>query len=229
MTGRYPSEVAISDYSSYVIPAFGFGTGFDVFQTATGDTRAGSLFDSVPAALTWIHAQGDAPWFAFVHGYDAHSPFVQPGPFRHLWGSEEKGERIDRIAADSLAIEQLRGRHWFVDRAPKDFLHAAGPRVLGLDVYMASPEARPGEHVVDLTDDDVTHLRDHYDTGVGYGDVWLGLLLSEIDLDRTVVIVFSDHGEDLLDHGFVNHRAGFGTARCTCRSWSPGPASPARA
>jgi arylsulfatase A-like enzyme len=115
---------------------------------------------------------------------------------------------MDTIAADPLAIEQLRGDHWFADRAPKDFLHAAGPRLLGLEVYTTPAAPRPGERDITLTAAEITHLRDHYDTGVTYADVWLGLLLAHVDLDDTLVIVLSDHGEDLLDHGFVNHRTG---------------------
>lgn len=235
-TGRFPSEVALPDYGSYAIPAdvptlatvltaygyrtaaftggghvvadFGFGQGFSRFQTATTDGRLGSLFDSVPSALAWIHAQGDAPWFAFVHGYDAHSPYVQRGPFRHLWGDAASAGRMDAIAADPVAVEQLRGHTWYPDRTPQDFLHAAGPRLLGLDVYTLPAAPRPGERVVELTDAEVTHLRDHYDSGLSYADLWLGLLLADIDLEHTLVIVLADHGEDLLEHGFVNHRAG---------------------
>jgi arylsulfatase A-like enzyme len=236
MTGRYPSEVALPDYGSYAIPTdvptlatvlgaygyhtaaftggghviadFGFGQGFNVFRTATGDTQLGSLFDSVPSALAWIGEQGDAPWFAFVHGYDVHSPYVQRGPFRHLWGSVADAGRMDAIAADPVAVEQLRGQEWFPDRAPQDFLHAAGPRILGLSVYTLPAAPRPNERVITLTDGEVEHLRDHYDSGLSYADVWLGQLLAGVDLDHTLVVVISDHGEDLLDHGFVNHRAG---------------------
>jgi arylsulfatase A-like enzyme len=236
LTGRYPSEVALPDYGSFSVPAelptlatvlsaygystgaftggghviadYGFDSGFQVFQTATGDSRAGSLFDAVPAALAWIRGEEDRPWFAFVHGYDAHSPYVQRGPFRHLWGSAADAGRMDEIAADPLAVEQIRGRQWFPDRRPQDFLHAAGPKLLGLDVYTLPARPRPGERVVTLTEGEVTHLVDHYDSGLSYGDVWLGLLLAEVDLEDTLVVVLSDHGEDLLDHGFVNHRTG---------------------
>lgn len=235
-TGRYPSEVALPDYGSFAVPAsvptlaealraygyrtaaftggghviaaFGFDHGFDSFQTATGDTRAGSFFDTVPLARDWIAHHGDAPWFVFVHGYDAHSPYVQPGPFHHLYGAEGATERIEKLAASPKALEQLRGHRWYPDRVPADFLHAAGPRVLGLSIYTEPADPRPGERVVELTDAEVQHLRDHYDTGLSYADLWLGTLLADVDLSTTLVIVVSDHGEDLLDHGFANHRAG---------------------
>ena len=238
-TGRYPSEVAVPDYKSYMIPdgtatiasvlsaygyktgaftggghvvaGFGFDHGFDVFK-ATGTSWAfGTFFDTVPPAAAWIDTANrdpSKPWFAFVHGYDAHTPYVSPGPFAHYYGTAGKTDQIEEIVSSAMATEQLRGNLWFRDRATSDFVHATGRPLLGTDFYSLPPTPLPGERVVELTDAEVTHLRDHYDSGIAYADTWLGLLLSHVDLENTLVVVFSDHGEDLLDHGYVNHRAG---------------------
>jgi arylsulfatase A-like enzyme len=238
-TGRYPSEVAIPDYASFALPdtaqtlagaltaygyrtaaftggghvvaAFGFDTGFDHFESVEGD-RFGSFFDTVPPARAWIREQGDAPWFAFVHGYDVHEPYVQRGAMGHVWGREGATERVEALLADPLAVEQVRGRTWYPERTPRDFTHAVGRSILGTDFYRAPADgegdAAPGERTERLTDAEVAHLRDHYDAGLTYADVWLGVLLAGVDLTDTLVIVVSDHGEDLLDHGYTNHRAG---------------------
>lgn len=237
-TGLYPSEIAIPDYKSFAIPDgvptlasilgaygyatgaftggghiiknFGFNKGFSVFQAAEGGTRFASFFESVPQALSWIRQQKAAkkPWFAFVHGYDAHTPDLQRGPYLHPWRPEGVTPRIEGIVGDPLAIEQLRGNKWFPDRTPGDFVHAAGRRVLSTDFYGLPAEPMPKERVEELLEGELFHLRDHYDSGLLYEDVWLGMLLSEIDLSNTLVIVLSDHGEDLLDHGYMSHRAG---------------------
>jgi arylsulfatase A-like enzyme len=235
-TGRYPSEIAVPDYASFALPdgvptlagllsaygyvtaaftggghvvsTFGFGRGFDSFHAASGDARFGSFFDSVPLAAAWIDAHAATPWFAFVHGYDAHSPYVQRGPFLHPWGAVGATPRIESILADPVAVEQLRGDRWYPGRTPDDFVHAAGRRVLGTDFYALPAEPAPGEEVVPLTPAEVAHVHDHYDSGLLYGDLWLGVLLSHVDLSRTLVIVVADHGEDVLDHGFMNHRSG---------------------
>ena len=234
-TGRYPSEVAVADYATFAIPdgtptlasalaAFGHATaaftggghvvsdfgmhqGFERFESVQGDHTFGSFFDTVPSALAWIHAR-DTPWFAFVHGYDAHTPYLQRGPFEHPWGDEGATGRIEHIVADDIALEQLRGNLWFPDRTPGDFTHAVGRDILATDFYWHAVEPQPGERVEVLSAGEIAHLRDHYDSGLHYADVWLGQLLAGIDLEHTLVIVLSDHGEDLLEHGFVNHRAG---------------------
>lgn len=59
---------------------------------------------------------------------------------------------------------------------------------------------RGPERVVALTAQEARHISDHYDSALTYGDLWLGVLLAEVDLDRTVVVVVGNRGEDLLDH-----------------------------
>ena len=236
-TGLYPSEVAVPDYGSFALPrtgpatlaevltaygyrtaaftggghvveGFGFDRGFGRFEAGGGEDEFASFYDSVPPAVAWMREQGDAPWFCFVHGYDAHSPYVQRGPMRHPWGSSGATARVERLLANPLAVEQLRFDTWFVDRTPQDFTHASGRRVLSTDFYRLPAVPGPEERVERLTSEERRHVQDHYDSGVANGDLWLGQLLAHVDLDRTLVIVVADHGEDLLDHGWMNHRAG---------------------
>lgn len=257
-TGLYPSEVAVPDYGSFalprvgaaplaevlaaygyrtaaftggghVVPAFGFDRGFASFSVGGGSEAFASAFDSVPPAVAWMKAQGEAPWFAFVHGYDAHSPYVQRGPLRHPWGSHGATERVERLLADAQAVEQLYGDTWYVDRRPEDFTHAAGRQVLSTEFYRTPAAPQPGERVERLTPEELDHIQDHYDSGVATGDLWLGQLLAHVDLERTLVIVVSDHGEDLLDHGWMNHRAGLWDSTLHVPLVVAGPGFPAGA
>ena len=256
-TGLYPSEVAVPDYGSFGLPrsgpaplaevlaaygyrtaaftggghivaGFGFDRGFDLFVGGSGEDAFGSFFDSVPAALAWMGSGEPEPWFCFVHGYDAHSPYVQRGPMRHPWSTAGATPRVESLLADPLAVEQLRGDTWFPDRQPSDFTHASGRAILSTDFYRLPAEPRPEERVERLTAEELAHVQDHYDSGVANADVWLGVLLSRVDLDNTVVIVVSDHGEDMLDHGFVNHRAGLWDSTLHVPLVVAGPGFPAQ-
>jgi arylsulfatase A-like enzyme len=77
--------------------------------------------------------------------------------------------------------------------------------VLSIEGPEGQPEGSP------LTDVELAHLYDHYDGCLRYGDLWLELLLGALErrglLDHALVIVTADHGEDLLEHGRVNHRS----------------------
>ncbi len=258
-TGRWPSEVAVPTYTRFGVPdatptladalrrggyrtaaftggghvvaSFGFDAGFDTFEAASEDF--GSLFDSVPRALAWIGTADERPWFAFVHGYDAHTPWTAPGPFLHRWAEAPARPEVEQIAADPLAIERVRadvgGGAWFAERPLDDLTHVAGRRLLGLAAYEEPWTRRADEHVVPLAASDVAHLRDHYDGGVSYGDAWLAVLLAEVDLRSTVVVVVADHGEDLFDHGVANHRAGLWDSTTRVPMVAAGPGFPAGA
>ena len=251
-TGRWPSEVAPPDYRAYGIPdgtptlarvlstygyataaftggghvvaPFGFDEGFDTFRSVPVGTF-GSLQDTVPSARAWMRAQA-GPWFAFVHGYDAHSPYAPPDPWTHLFTGQGSAT-IERLVADAVAVEQVRGRRWFPARTPHDFVHASGRTVLDPTLYTLPATPRDDEPWEDLSEDDVGHLKAHYDAALAYQDAWLGTLLADVDLARTLVIVVSDHGEDLLDHGFANHRAGLWDSTTRVPMVVAGPGIPA--
>ena len=56
---------------------------------------------------------------------------------------------------------------------------------------------------------DITHLRDLYDDEVAFFDHQLGRLLDNLAerglLDKTVLVLLADHGEEFYEHGHVKH------------------------
>jgi arylsulfatase A-like enzyme len=59
------------------------------------------------------------------------------------------------------------------------------------------------------TEEELAHLRRLYDGNLAYVDSQLGALRRALERagiwERTVVIVSADHGEELLEHGFIGH------------------------
>ena len=71
-----------------VAGGFGFKTGFDQFDEAFHEGAAGSAGaaerpanEAVDAALAWLQKESPAPFFAWLHLYDPHSPYRPPPPF----------------------------------------------------------------------------------------------------------------------------------------------------
>jgi arylsulfatase A-like enzyme len=62
-----------------------------------------------------------------------------------------------------------------------------------------------------LTAGQARYISDRYDGGIRYADDLIGQFLNDLDeqglLDRTLVVVVSDHGEEFLEHGKIGHRA----------------------
>ncbi|MBK5259158.1 MAG: sulfatase-like hydrolase/transferase [Thermoanaerobaculia bacterium] len=104
---------------------FGLSRGFDVYDDAVArDPEGGDVSleaersaESVAdAALAWLRADPDRPFFAWVHFYDAHAPYAAPKPFAERFAaSPYDGElayvdaQVARIV-DALEKSGVRGR-----------------------------------------------------------------------------------------------------------------------
>ncbi len=166
--------------SRIVLPGKGFDQGFQRFDSFRGTFRKSA--DLVPLALDWMREHADERFFCYLHLVDTHGP--------HLFGEEARAR--------------------FAPGAPEDWEPAlfqeytqllrtgSGRRADGtLDPSLVVPAAH------------AEHLSALYDASVFEGDRWLGEIVSTLEElgldDRTVVVFTSDHGEELFDHGKLEH------------------------
>ena len=241
LTGRYPSEVARPEYLAYQVPEeaqlvgeilqlygydtgaflagghvrheFGFDQGWDTFSDELGFA---SFWHTTPKALDWLDGR-QGPWFLMVHGYDAHRSWLLPDPFFHRFTGGSGNETAERIVRNASRAERIFDGVYYPDFELEKTQHPSGVHILTPASYERLA-AQAGAHGQRLGDEDVEHIRGHYDAMLGYLDLQLALFLSAAEasghLDNTIVILTSDHGEDLLDHGYINHRTGL-TRSCT--------------
>lgn len=132
--------------------------------------------------LNWLEAKpADRPFFVFINYYDAHRPYQL---------DEITGPRFGASALPAAEQSKIDGR--FQD------MTAGKPIPAG---YTADQITREGVHL----------FHDCYDSCIAYIDAQLGRLLGELErrgrLENTLVIVTSDHGEQLGEHGLVSHGA----------------------
>lgn len=81
--------------SSFVLDhRFGLNRGFDSYDDAV-ERDASSLIDSerraaatADAAIAWLAAKREHPFFAWVHFYDAHAPYAPPPPYPQSYDGE---------------------------------------------------------------------------------------------------------------------------------------------
>ncbi len=165
---------------------YNFQQGFDTYgetwrEVADGseDTGAALTNEKVLRFLRWWHGNSDArrqPFFLFINYFEPHLPYHPPEPERSR------------------------------------FLPADGPpeRVLRLSRLGHPDEMRYIMGVSDLTESDLAILNDLYDGEIAYADRRVGevlALLRELGLlDRTIVAITSDHGENIGDHHMMDHK-----------------------
>lgn len=253
-TGRYASELASPVYATYGVPEgatlvsealrasgyatamfsagghvtaeFGFDQGWDHYSAQPGFA---SLYDTGPEALKWIDgASPEKPWFVFLHTYDAHRPYSRPGPWDHLYAEGAGSPLAEAICRNPCLSEMVLRDVLLPELIPAWFTHTGGAEIMATEIYGRLSTASPDAIRVPLTPADRAHVVAHYDGALRYADTLLGETLATLqragELDNTVVIVLSDHGEDLLDHGYMNHRTGL-TDSCTkvpLVAWGPG-------
>jgi arylsulfatase A-like enzyme len=132
--------------------------------------------------LSWLGRRPvGQPFFVFVNYYDVHRPYVVQGGPDTRFG----------LAALPLA-EQA--------EIDKKFMDLAGGTPM--------PDDFTNRQIVN---EGFALYHDYYDSCVAYLDHQVGLLLDEIErrglLENTLVIVTSDHGEQLGEHGTIAHGA----------------------
>jgi len=160
--------------------SYGFGRDFETYQD---DRPFAGLDYGVEPALDWLQSHRGERWFMFLHGYDSHGQYPL---------SESK---IEALRAD------------YQGNLDGGIEEQAELREMGL----ASIES-PGDRA-DLTavvgEQDAAFLTAVYDQKVKDADERLGTFLNRFRamglLDDTLVIIMSDHGDEIMEHGALDH------------------------
>jgi arylsulfatase A-like enzyme len=165
--------------NAFVSSDFGFGFGFERYHNGPEndpDERfPGRSEATFQRGIEWLEQRPKAPFFLFLHTYDVHQPYMP------------KGARIEQVMADQGA--EYEGR----------FEKYCGGLV----------EIAYNARTLELGEEDLRQIERLYDAEVVELDAQVGQLLSELkrlDLDAsTLVVLLSDHGEEMNEHGLIGH------------------------
>jgi arylsulfatase A-like enzyme len=150
---------------------------------------------SIEGALDYIRIRKDQPWFMHLGTFRPHPPFMAPAPYHEMYDPRQVPRPVQ---ADTLDSEK----------------NAHPLTHLLLDTI----KARSGVHYMEglaagLTVEDWCKMRAAYYGLCSEVDHHLGrvfrLLRDSGQDERTLIILTSDHGEQLGDHHLVNKRGYF--------------------
>jgi len=170
--------------------AWWFNGGFDECYNV-GKRGLEPAHEGVPLALDWLGRKKETKdWFLHLHLWDPHIPYRTP---------ESYGKPFENSPLpDPWMTQELLGVH----RRTKPGGHSAC-EVTGYDNIPNPATPRQITEIKDL--DDFKSMVDEYDTGVWYADQHLGRVFQKLKeqglYEDTVIIVSSDHGEDLGELG----------------------------
>jgi arylsulfatase A-like enzyme len=179
-TAAVSASPVVRKAPSRVNPAGGFGRGFEVFDESCYQQRAHCINEKALGILQPLQDAG-RPWFLYLHYMEPHAPYRPPA------------DHPRRIAPAPVRARELgvsgwarRGEVWPVVRR----LYDGGTRYR-------------------LTAQNLAHLSDLYDEEIAYFDEQLAQLLDGLRerrlLERTLIVLAADHGEELYEHGHFGH------------------------
>lgn len=178
---------------------FGFDRGFDLYRekydAKTENFGEGwRLSHILEDGFRWLEENADQKFFMFLHCFDTHEPFIA-----HSYLAE-----FDKDYDGPLKF--LHNHAEFMKHFDREKYQKYISRPLNINVFY---EDIINHQRIDLTDEDKDHIIALYDNEVKFVDHHFGRLtakLEELDLlDKTIVIILADHGEELLERGRIQH------------------------
>jgi arylsulfatase A-like enzyme len=162
--------------------SYGFGRGFSTYL----DDKPFAGYDySVAPALEWLGKNRDKHFFLFLHGYDAHGQHPLDGISPRDAVPEYKGTMDGSVEEQAKLREQ------------------------GLATITQPGQAPDLSGTV--SKEDVAFLKKVYDKKVKIADERLGSFLAQLRamglLDTSIIVIFGDHGDEFLEHGYLDHGA----------------------
>lgn len=136
------------------------------------------------SASAWLDAHASDPFFLWVHFYDPHMPYAPPR--RHF--------------RPSPGVRAFRHYDGYVRRVNK---------ALSAAMKHSQDDEKDPALIDSVPPHDRRLIRDLYEGDVRYVDEALGQLVERLRakgiLDETLIVVTSDHGEELFEHGGFEH------------------------
>ena len=152
-------------------------------------------------AMEWLRETRSRRLFVFAHYYDVHSDYASEPAYERLFVGPYDGIADGtawQLTLANLEDDYLEMCHQRFDPAKCTFAAAGGQNLIDEKVERLR-----------FDEADVRHLVDLYDAGIRQFDTELGRLLGFLDeqglSDETLVVVTSDHGEEFMEHGRVDH------------------------
>ena len=181
---------------------FGLTESFDRYleMKPAADRRSPNRWVS-DEALRWIRERDGEPLFLFLHFYDVHADYASEEEYEQIFVEPYSGQADGtgwQLLLSNLEDEFLELCQENFDPSKCRFGSPERPRLIDRSVERIYFDAA-----------DTRHLRALYDAGIRQIDAEIGrlvgILRAERRLDETLLIVTSDHGEEFMEHGRVDH------------------------
>jgi arylsulfatase A-like enzyme len=220
-------DTAAFTEGGYAKGQFGLDQGFDFYPPNPGDTESdhsingqtSRLSGNIDRTLAWLGEHRAHPFFCFFHTYEIHAPYRAPEELIRAFrpGYDEKAEH-----AELARILATWNRDRTITREDCEFLAPRSQICRTRASWNDLPKIEHAEELARQANEfgvgpknlvlrpELRDLaRDVYDAGILSADRGIERLLAGIAalglVDDTMIVVVSDHGEGLGEHGQIEH------------------------
>jgi arylsulfatase len=161
-------------------PEFGYDQGFDEFELLSSPGNALASLDEIVDEVRRGYSPSGGREFIYVHTMDVHHPYRPRLPFGAMFTGPYRGRHVRQgslVENDRITLARSTHPYW--------------------------SEAH------DVQPEDIERLTALYDGAIRYTDAALPRLLDALKFDaaRDLLVITSDHGEQLLEMGWWTHFA----------------------
>jgi len=176
---------------------YGFGRGFseyhELHKEAGGGLREVRAEEVANHAIRWIGRNRSDPFFLFLHLFDPHWDYDPPPPYDRIYNP---GYRGGMNGAYGSLMKYIKYR----------------PETAAKKGRNGELVAKPGmEREVSIAPEDLEQVLALYDGEIRYTDHQLGRIIDALRLfgllEKTLVIITADHGEEFMEHGSLEGHA----------------------
>ena len=213
-------------YDNNLDLTMGFERGFDKLNKPI-ISRSNS-FDKEFFSEIIVENKNDK-FFLFIHSYINHAPYIYPEEFTYKFSNPDydgdlPNNRLDLLyiilnklnKTTSDYVKELS----MTDETKQEFLEILNSKdslkydkFLGnsMLIHLKTWDFHPQYYYFETVNSevDINELRNRYDNGVFFIDYIIGELLFELKrnnlMNNTIIIITSDHGEQLLENGDYDH------------------------
>jgi len=184
---------------AFVSKVFGFDKGFDLYREnydvqIENPGQPLRLKHIEKDLFDWLENHSKDKFFLFIHCYDTHEPFIAHNYLKEF--EQDYSGRLNFLNNHSDFIKHLDYEKY---------------RSLIKDPLNINSFYRDviNENHIKLTEEDKNHIVFLYDNEIKFVDHYFGRLIAKLKnlslMTKTIIILWSDHGEELLERGNIQH------------------------
>ncbi len=189
----------------YVSKVFGFNRGFDLYKEDYNAKRENAgqgwrLKHVIKDAFSWLEEHSKEKFFLFIQCYDNHEPFIA-----HTYLKEFEESCDNRLNFLNSHSDFIKHKDYTKYKAILNIKGYFNINIFYRDII--------NKNLIHLTEADKNHMIALYDNEIKFVDHYFSKLIAGLErlklMEKTILILWSDHGEELLERGKIQHGGSF--------------------